>query len=119
MFKEGDYVKFEVDPYGYKPRWLNNRDFGQSGNWAEGVITEVTEYYFIIDSLFPDKTLKTVKFPNKNSTFYNPNQWKRNGFLQECFIDWFSEEKINLFPQCECGGDKTKTTHSRWCPKYD
>ena len=119
MFREGDYVKFEIDPRGYKPRWLNNRDFGKSGDWAEGVVTEVTEYYFLVDCLFPNKTLKTVKFPNKQSTFYSPTQWKRDGFLQECIIDWFSDEKKQLVTKCECGGEKANTTHSTWCPKFE
>jgi hypothetical protein len=119
MFAEGDFIKFEIDPHGYKPRWLNNRDFGKSGKWAEGVVTEVTEYYFLIDSMFPNKTVKTVKFPNKDSTFYNKNQWTREGFLQECMIDWDSEEKVALAKKCECGGEKTNTTHSTWCPKFE
>lgn len=119
MFAEGDYVKFEIDPRGYKPRWLNNRDFGKSGDWVEGVVTEVTDYYFLIDSLFPGNDVKTVKFPNKESTFYSPTQWQRDGFLQECMIEWLDGEKKQIAKKCECGGDKAKTTHSTWCPKFE
>ena len=119
-FSEGDFVKFETDSYNKKPRWMNNKDFGGSGEWAEGVITDINEYYFIVDSLFPDKSLKTVKFPNIKSTFYNPHQWQKEGYLQKCDIDWFAENKKTFAEKkCECGGDKAKTTHSTWCPKFE
>jgi hypothetical protein len=120
MFIKGDYVKFETDPKGIKSRWLNNRDFGKSGKWAEGIITEVTEYYYMVDCILPNKNVISVNFPNNQSTFYNSKQWEREGFLQECLVDFLSEKKeIQLVTKCECGGTATNLTHSTWCPKFE
>ena len=33
---------------------------------------------------------------------------------------WYDENKKEPTKKnCECGGEKCRTTHSRWCPKYE
>ena len=53
--------------------------------------------------------------------FNIPNPIKIDwGKIQE-YIDRMKEEKAAAKAKikCECGGDKAKTTHSDWCPKYE
>ena len=60
MFKKDDLIKFEINPKKTRSRWVNNRDFGPTGEYAEGIVTQVTDYFFEVDALFPDKKVRTL-----------------------------------------------------------
>lgn len=40
--------------------------------------------------------------------------------LTEDELDLFERHMDDIFEykKCECGGEKTNTTHSQWCPLY-
>lgn len=133
-FKVGDKIKFEVGRGTNHSRWNYDNasnidlDFGESNIWAIGEVIEVTEWYS--KNGLPTKNKTQIEkdknnwisvkftipdmigtgytyFPTVNSKFYDPNQWTRPGFLQ-----------LEQIITCECGGEKCKTTHSHWCPKF-
>jgi hypothetical protein len=107
IFKDNDYVKFEVDPSGLGPRWSSNKDKGYSGRWAEAVITEITSKEIVLDALFPDNEIKVVRFPNTGSDYYDPEQWWFPGYLR----------KVITKPICDCGC--TDGTHWMFCPAWE
>jgi hypothetical protein len=105
-FKILDVVSFEIGGHGTKnsPRWSKNIDYGGSGIWATGVVRFVDEYVIKVEYEIENYVDSGFcNWPNFKNNDYKENQWSRCGFLKKI--------------QCECGGEKTKTTHSGWCPK--
>lgn len=134
-FKVGDKIKFEVGKGTNRPRWNYvefediGKDFGESNLWADATIITVEEWYeqsgfsksnhrqnlekdnsnwYFLEFTIPDMIGSSYSFfPKPNCSLYTPEQWNRPGFFQHVKII-----------TCECGGEKCKTTHSFWCPKY-
>lgn len=110
-FKVGDKIKFEVAANGHRntPRWTSNRyDNGATGIWAEGVVTQINEYWIVVDYTI-ESYIGTgkVSWPNKSNMDYDSSQWSLSGYLQ------LFNPKVNFV--CDCGGEKSRTTHSAWC----
>ena len=55
--------------------------------------------------------------PNKPQWSCDPGDtWLRaDGVLMRYGGPSFGWQRV---PGCECGGEKTRTTHSHWCPRY-
>jgi len=104
----GDKVEFELSTRGSKnrPRWENNVDDGETGQWTSGVVKEVNINKIVVHYLIQGHIGTGIcEWPYMLNPDYNPDQWKRPGFLRK-----------KVLPKCECGGEKAKTTHSHWCP---
>lgn len=110
QFKRNEDVIFEVSPGGELPRWLLNRDLGYTGNYAEGIITEVTSIYISVDALYPDGEVRNMNFPNWESSDYETEQWWYPGYLM----------KINEPPTpCDCGYGNQSAVHWQFCPRWE
>lgn len=106
----GDAVAFECADFDNSgPRWHFNDDLGESGIWAQGTVVyvdnEIIQTEFFIEGYIGKGK---CTWPNYDHIDYDPMQWWQEGYLMLI-------EK----PKCECGGERAKTTHSDWCPKYD
>lgn len=95
------------------PRWNStNVDQGASGMWATGRVTEITISFISVEYEIAGMIgTGSYMFPNINNLDYNPEQWGWQGYLRK--IDMRSAIAV-----CECGAEKCKTTHARWCPKF-
>lgn len=108
--KIGDTVEFELSVIAprNRPRWEHNRDAGGCGKWTTGVVKEVTAYNIVVHYTIQGLIGTGVcEWPYLLNPDYNPDQWKRPGFLKKI-----------VPPKCECGGLAARTTHSHWCPVY-
>lgn len=87
-------VEFETAPDGNSPRWCLNRDMGYSDKWAQGLITDISEYSVEVFAFFPDGHTDTVRFPNFASIDFEPGQWWYPGYLRPMH---------DSMPECDCG----------------
>lgn len=110
-FQINDLVEFELSSQGHQnvPRWQQNIDTGGNGKWTTGIVHKLDIHRMIV-SYAIDGFVGTgeCEWPYTLSPDYRVGQWNWPGYLRK---------KIVL--KCECGGEKAKTTHSRWCPIYE
>lgn len=108
----GDPVIFECATLkGVGPRWLFNDDLGSTGVWATGRVKYVDNRIIQVEYSIPGMGDDAqCVWPNFDHPDYDPLQWIQDGYLR-----WSDDYES---PICECGAEKSNTTHSVWCPKY-
>lgn len=112
-FQKNDIVEFETaaDHTGM-PRWRNGLDYGSSGIFAIGRVTEITDEQITVSYTVPKHVgTGSYVFPNVSHKYYAFNQWSRPGFVRR------TSESV-----CECGSWATygrdTTCHTHYCPKH-
>ena len=118
-FKPGDRVMWESAPpignlpFIGEPRWIMNRDYGESGVWVIGHVTYITPLYVRVYAA----TAIEYAFPNHGNMFYDPCQWQKPGYLQHYLPlgNVSFDAGVALQTGCDCGAEKCRTTHADWC----